>query len=227
MAEASTETGTTNTDAGKETSLTETSTPAVVGTENQDKGEVGKEKVTEQKTAGDKPTEKAAEQPVIPEKYTLKLPEGVLVDETMMSEFTSLGKEQKWTNETAQKMADLHLKAIGAFVQKQDGEHVAQLEGWSKEIQNDKDIGGPKVDETMKQARKVMALAKTVPGLNATRLVTDLNLSGLTTHPDIVRLFHYFGQFIGEDNQFIKGSPASNAPADAATIFYGPDGVKK
>ena len=195
--------------------------------ENQNKGQEGDKGSTDLTKGAEKPTDKKeADAPVVPEKYELKLPEGVLVDETMMTEFTKFGQEQKWTNEQAQKAADMHLKAIGAFAQKQEAEHVAKIESWSKEVIADKEIGGAKIDESMVQARKVMALAATIPGVNVERLKADLNASGNATHPDLVRLFHYFGQFIGEDNQFIKGSPAGQGPKSPEEVLYGPTGVR-
>ena len=204
---------------------TESGTTSLTDTTDQSKEQQG---VTSKEQAGDKPADnKGAEQPVVPEKYDLKLPKDVLVDEKMMEEFSSFGKENKWTNDTAQKVADLHLKAIGAFVNKMDAEFVNTVEGWHNELMNDKDIGGAKIDDSMTQARKVLAVAATVPGVKVDRLRADLEKTGMTTHPDMVRLFHYFGQFIGEDNKFIRGGTTSEGEQDAATILYGPTGVRQ
>jgi hypothetical protein len=71
-----------------------------------------------------------------------------------------------------------------------------------------------------------MDMAATIPGVKADRLKADLEKTGMTTHPDIVRLFHFFGQFIGEDNKFIRGGTTATQEQDAATIMYGPDGVR-
>lgn len=204
---------------------TESGTTSLTDTTDQSKEQPG---TTSKEQAGDKPADnKGAEQPVVPEKYDLKLPKDVLVDEKMMEEFSSFGKENKWTNDTAQKVADLHLKAIGAFVNKMDAEFVNTVEGWHNELMNDKDIGGAKIDDSMTQARKVLAVAATVPGVKVDRLRADLEKTGMTTHPDMVRLFHYFGQFIGEDNKFIRGGTTSEGEQDAATILYGPTGVRQ
>lgn len=210
--------GTTNnaaTDAGANTSLAPGTTEPKGEGQNKE-GEI-KQDTSKENTA-----------PVIPEKYELKLPEGVLIDEGMMKEFTAFGKDMKWTNEIAQKAADLHLKAISAFASKQDAEFETRVQDWSKELQNDKDIGGAKIDESMKQARRTWAMAKDIPGVNMERLTKDMQISGMITHPDIVRIFHYFGQFVGEDNKFIRGGNTSDGgEKDAATILYGPTGVKE
>lgn len=196
--------------------------------ENQGEGQEVKQDTTPKtEQTGDKPApEKAAEQPVVPEKYDLKLPKDVLVDEAMMAEFTKFGQESKWTNEQAQKVADLHLKAIGAFVNKMEAEFIGTVEGWHNEIINDKELGGPKVDTSMAQARKVMAMASTIPGVKVDRLKADLDKTGMTTHPDIIRLFHYFGQFVGEDNKFIRGGTTAGAEPTADVVLYGPTGVR-
>lgn len=211
-----------------ETSATDTtSLTSEVSKENQDKGQEVAKDITSKEQAGDKPADKpAAEQPVVPEKYDLKLPKDVLVDEEMMKEFSSFGKENKWTNDQAQKVADLHLKAIGAFVNKMDAEFVQTVEGWHNEVMSDKDIGGAKVDDTMAQARKVIAMASTIPGIKVDRFKADLEKTGMTTHPDFIRLCHYFGQFIGQDNKFIRGGTTASEEQDAATILYGPTGVR-
>lgn len=177
-----------------------------------DTGKAEKDKQAPQKDAKDS---------VVPEKYDLKLPEGVLIDDALMQEFTTLGKELKWDNPTAQKMADMHLKAIGVFAQKQAEAHEEKLIGWHEELLNDKAFGGAKLDASMAQAKKVMTLAATIPGVNFERLKTDLDETGMTTHPDLVRVFNYLGQFIGEDNKFISGQSANTGPVDAATVLYG------
>lgn len=236
MAEANTSTtGAPSSQAGGEgkdgnanTSLTDGIKPeSKEGTANEGEGKDGK-KADDKGTEGtDKSTDKTeTKDPVVPEKYELKLPEGVLVDEKLMTKFTGLAKEMKWDNATAQKMADMHLEAVSAFAEKQDVEHAATLLGWHNELIEDKELGGAKIDDTMKQARKVMTLAASIPGVKVDRLVNELNRTGLATHPDLVRMMHYFGQFIGEDNKFVKGS-VTQPNLDAATIMYGPDGVKK
>lgn len=222
--------GTTNTDAGGKTDAGNTS---LIGGDktgdnaNQDKGKADDKGADPGDKGADKQTDnKDAKAPVVPDKYELKLPDGVLVDDGLMKEFTELGKTQKWDNATAQKMADMHLKAIGMFAQKQEAEHEHELLGWHKELIDDKELGGAKIDATMTQARKVIALAGTIPGVKAERLTQDLLRTGMATHPDLVRVFHYLGQALGEDNKLIKGNLGDNAPKDAATLLYGPSGVK-
>jgi hypothetical protein len=223
MAEATTSEGGTGTSASVTASVTEPT--ALTTSLTDDKGPAVKSDdagTTDSKQADNKDVK----EPVIPDKYELKLPDGVIVDPELMDEFTGLAKGLKFDNATAQKAADLHLKAISKFAQQQASAHEAQLMEWHGEIINDPDIGGGKVDATMAQARKTLAMAATIPGVNAKRLTEDLNKSGLTTHPDLVRIFHYLGQFVGEDNKFISGSATGPASKDAATVLYGPEGVK-
>lgn len=199
---------------------------------SQDTGKAGDQgSDTQNKDAKDQADADSAKDdkaPVVPEKYELKLPDGVFVDDGLMKEFTAVGHELKWDAATAQRMADMHLKAIGLYADKQSQEWESKVLDWHNELKDDKEIGGAKIDETMKQARKMVQMAGTIPGVNAKRLMSDLTDSGLATHPDLVRVFHFLGQFVGEDNKFITGFPtSSNAPKDAATILYGKTGVKE
>lgn len=173
---------------------------------------------------GTKPGEKPADNKEVkpgdvPEKYDLKLPDGTIVDEPMMTEFTTWAKANKLTNDQAQLAAELHLKAVGAFAAHQAAEFEHEQEAWLNEIKADKDLGGAKVDGTLAVARRVLALK--IPGVNMERFKADLDRGAVSgNHPDLVRILHFVGQQIGEDNMWVPTKPGE-APIDAATVLYG------
>ena len=162
--------------------------------------------------------------PVVPEAYKLKLPDDIKVHPELMGKFTEFAKGKQLTNEDAQKLADLHLESIGIFAQQQADAQLAEATEWSNEIANDKEIGGAKLEATMKQARKIMEVAKTIPGVNVDRLNKALNKSYMATQPDLVRIMHFLGQFVGEDHKIIMGQPGVTAgQKSAAQALYGKD----
>jgi len=180
------------------------------------------------KKADDKQADnKDAKSTEVPEKYDLKLPEGTIVDEPMMAEFTTWAKENKFTNEQAQKAAELHMKAIGAFAARQAGEFADQQRTWLEELKADKEIGGAKVDTTLAVARKILGSDDgsipplPIPGLDAKKLRAEMNRTGLGNFPEMVKLFHFFGQFVGDDHKWVPThKPASGEPKSDAAVLY-------
>jgi hypothetical protein len=158
----------------------------------------------------------------------LKIPDGVVTDKAIIGKFEAVMNDDKLSRaERAQALIDLQIENAGAFVRQMADQHDAEVESWHKEIVDDKDLGGAKLDATMTQARKLMAVAATVPGVNVKRLSDDLARTGMTTHPDMIRMFHHLGQFVGQDNKFVSGQGGGAAPTDMASAWYGPEGVKK
>lgn len=163
---------------------------------------------------------KAAE---VPAKYDLKLPEGTMVDEGMMQEFQDWAHELKLDPQGAQRAADMHLKSIGLFAQRQEAEFVAQVNGWGDEIKADKEFGGAKIDETLAIARRVLGTnadgSPVIPGINLKRLHNDLFVSGLQAHPDMIKVFHFIGSKMGEDTM-TPGGGGGAVEVDAAKKLY-------
>jgi hypothetical protein len=181
-------------------------------------GEKGKE--SDGKQADKSQTDNKDGKSQAPESYQLKLPEGTVTDPALLDEFSILAKEKGFTNEDAQKFVDLQLKSLGVFAQKQAEEFQAQVKGWRDELINDKDIGGAKVDQTVNQARKVLNIE--VPGVKMDRLKADLDRTGLGDHPDLIRVFAFIGQFVGDDNKIISdrvGGPAGGPKTDAEVLY--------
>jgi hypothetical protein len=156
----------------------------------------------------------------------LKLPDGVMVDDAMAKKFTDWAKANGMTKEQAQAAADLHLETVGVFAQKLQEEAQAKVKGWGEEITKDKELGGAKVKDTIATAEKFFGLAAKVPGVNVNRLQQDLMETGIANHPDMIRMAHYIGQQLGDDNLFITDRSSAGGEKDAATILYGETGVK-
>lgn len=181
----------------------------------------------------DKQTDtKDAKPPEVPEKYDLKLPDGTIVDDTLMGEFTTLAKDSKFTNEAAQKWADLHLKAMGQALQLQqdafDKEHVEKVTKWADELKSAKDLEGtvdqagkpvPKIDALVADANKVLSAFGSADEVK--RLRADLNESGLGNHPILVRGLAKLAQYVGDDSMVLGTAAGSGQKLSDAQVLYG------
>lgn len=187
--------------APEETLLTEkgdTETESKTATEEtllgKDTDAGGEEKKTEgeQKPEEKKPEQKKDE-PVVPEKYDLKVPEGMVLNENLVNEFTPIAKELKLTNESAQKLVDLFAKG-----QAQQLETLNKTrESWRQQVKGDAELNG-----RLPLAKKALRLADE----GAKKLFTE---TWLGDHPDVVRFLAKVGELVGED-KLIEGAAGGN-----------------
>lgn len=128
-----------------------------------------------------------------PEKYEFTMPEGFTLDEGLAKAVDPVLRELNLTNEQANKLA-------GVFAQYRESEAKAagdafrtEVEGWSKAVQDDPDMGGKHFETTSRQAQSAIA-AFGNDGLRAL-----LNETGLGNHPELVRFCSRVGKALGED----------------------------
>lgn len=168
----------------------------------------------EAKLAREQAEAKANEVPETYEAY--KLPEGVQVDEAMLTEFNTVAKEYGLTQAQAQKLVDLQAKtaAAGETGRAEFLEQAlkAQSDKWVNEIKSDPELGGAKFDATVSTAVKAIS---TFFGDDFRQLLND---SGIGNNPALIRGMHKIGLAISEDKLVIPGSDASatedKRPAD-------------
>lgn len=151
-----------------------------------------------------------------PEFYEFKAPEGVVLDEAVMGEFSTVAKELGLTQDAAQavveklapKIAERNAQAQAEAVAAYRAELVIQVKA-------DKEIGGEKLNEKLAVADKALAAFGT-PALRAL-----LNTSGLGDHPEIIRAFYRAGKAISEDSFVPGGTKPSKAELSVASRLYG------
>ena len=154
-----------------------------------------------------------AKLPAVAERYNLRLPEGTPIDGPLLDEFTALGKDLKWTNETAQKVADLHLKAIGHYARKAPDvdrmvqERAAEVRDWGTEVNH-----GPQAKETIQLARRVVNALGSPSEVQ--RLKDELYITGLGNHPVLVRGLARIARLLGDR------LPADEQPKTIEQILY-------
>lgn len=113
----------------------------------------------------------------------LKLPEGFQADEVTLGDFKSAAKEFGLKSEQAQKLFDLHHRAMSA----QTAAYDAQSGSWEAATKSDGEIGGAALTESVGLAS---GLVKEF-GSDALRQVLE---SGLGNHPELVRLLARAGR---------------------------------
>lgn len=147
---------------------------------------------------------KADDKPVgAPETYeAFTVPEGMVLDEQMLGEFTPLLKELNLPQAAAQKLVDFAPKLIEKTAAATQAATLTALgleghAGWAAASKTDKEFGGEKFAENLGLANKAMKqFAPELPAVFAK--------NGLGNHPDVIRAFVRIGKAISEDG-FVPG----------------------
>tara|TARA_R110002096_G_scaffold62644_2_gene154603 strand:+ start:563 stop:994 length:432 start_codon:yes stop_codon:yes gene_type:complete len=124
------------------------------------------------------------------------------LDEGVLTKFGETAKELNLSQDNAQKLID----SIAPTIQERSTAKIeAQVQEWADETASDSELGGDRLSETMSTARKAyqMGASEKLQGL--------LKQTGLDVHPEMVRMFHYFGGRISEDKVVNGGTPSATA----------------
>lgn len=151
-----------------------------------------------------------------PEKYEFKVPDGVQLDEALITEFTPVAKELNLDNASAQKLVDLYTKTRAADTQKLYDAWAQTHEKWVGDAKADKEFGGANFDASIAIAKKAMTAAVLGGG---EKLVEALNVTGAGNHPEVIRFFYKVGKLMSDD-KFDTGKSQSGAPVDKAAALY-------
>ena len=146
--------------------------------------------------------------PTVPESYEFAMPEGVQLDKTAADEFTTIAKELKLDQATAQKVADVGAK----MAQRQAEAHTKLVESWTEAVKSDKELGGDKLAENLGVARKAL------DAFGTPELRDVLNATGFGNHPEVIKAFYKIGKAISED-RFVTGG-AKGPETDMAKRMF-------
>lgn len=124
----------------------------------------------------------------------VKLPEGLEVDRALLDSFTTTAAGLGLTQEQAQKIADAYVASAGKAAEKGEADRKAALEGWEKQIREDKDFGGANFDASMAAAKRAIAQFGT-PGLQQL-----FDSTGWGSHPEMFRFAVKVGKGLAEDS---------------------------
>ena len=153
-----------------------------------------------------------------PESYeAFTMPEGLEADEALIAGISPVFKELGLSQEGAQKVIDAYNAKIQADIKADQKASIDMVTGWKNELMNDPEFGGAKFEENAAIANKA------VKAFGTPALVEVLQATGMSNHPEMVKMMHKIGSLISEDG-FYRGAADKSAPKSDAVILYGEDG---
>lgn len=165
---------------------------------------------------------KAEEKPSVSEEISyadFELPEGVTIQDTLKDEFVAVAKENKLTQESAQKFISLAAKHSQMILEQQQRLKDETAEKWVSEIKSDKVFGGEKFSETVERA--IRARDK----FGSPAFVSFLKESGAGNHPELIKLLARVDKAMGE-GRTVDGSATTSQDFSLAQMMYPNQGTK-
>lgn len=192
----------------KDDKTTDTQQAENAKVETKAEGTEPENKVNEPPATEDKPAEEPATSEV---ELKLELKDGV--SEQDISEVLEFAKENKLSQEAAQKIIDsrsaLHSKLEQAHAQALSN----AIESWKTEVKNDPEIGGDNFDKSIELANLTISHYDK-------EFKTVLDKTGLGNHPKVLRLLARIGKDLQNDSMVRSknhGAPESRNDYD---LFY-------
>tara|TARA_Y100001951_G_C11281785_1_gene265868 strand:- start:789 stop:1412 length:624 start_codon:yes stop_codon:yes gene_type:complete len=157
-----------------------------------EEGQTNEEEVTEEASA--------------PEEYSVfDLPEDFSFNEETLSDYHTFAKENKLTQEQAQRGVNMVAKMKEAEM----AQWVEQQKSWVDDAKSDAEYGGEKFDENISIAVKARDSFGT-PEFNEM-----LDSSGLGNHPEMIRFLNRVGKAISEDSVVVGGANTTEKTREA------------
>jgi len=200
----------------------------ILGSENDDTvltdGDGGTEEVssddkdsllTEGEDGDTKDKDGQADEPAgAPEKYEdFTLPEGVVLEQSLMESITPLFKELGLSQDGAQKLIDLQVINVQKEADAQKKAWQDTMTGWVDKSKNDKEIGGQLFNESLSLAKEALTAFGTKDFNNM------LAVTGVGNHPEMVRFLVKLGKTMKE-HDVLQASDKGTKPVDLATMLY-------
>jgi hypothetical protein len=156
---------------------------------------------------GEESTEEGA-----PEDYELSFGEDAQVNEEMLSEFTTIAKEEKLTQAQAQRFADMGAKLSESLLADQQQQMLALRDSWVAEFKADPDYGGAKFEQSVTEAQR------TLQRYGEPSLKDLLNSTGVGDHPAFLRMMARIDRATKED-EIVDGSKPSVKKAPENILY--------
>ena len=181
--------------------------------------------------AGDKDTDNADKgKDGAPEAYAdFTLPEGMETDKEALEAFLPVAKELELTQDQAQKLVDLQTAAVAKGATAQADAWKSVTDGWRKETEADKGVGGDALTENLSLAKKGLEAFDDSEKVqytdedgvvqNTTKLRQLIDLTGIGNNVDFVRVFINAGKAIGEDKLHF-GNVSGEATKEPENVLY-------
>lgn len=135
--------------------------------------------------------------------YDVQLPEGSRMNDTDLAMLVDLARTHEINPETTSLLVENANAIVTQVNERAKQEWISQVEGWNKEIREDKDIGGDKYDANMQAARELLAAHWSAD------FIAELNETGLGEHPDFLRGLVALAKHTTEGTATAPGGPAT------------------
>lgn len=153
-------------------------------------------------------------------KYTLTMPDGIAVDEELLSALGPDFRELGLTNGEAQKLADRFIAIQQERAQARGQSWGETVSKWADDAKADSEIGGRRWDATVRDSRRF------VNNMGTPALREYLEASGGGNHPELIRIFAKAGALIREDDPATGGAGGTGKPVDPAHVLFPNDAPK-
>lgn len=185
----------------------ETNPPVDNQPDNQD---TPKDKPAEDSKPADKPEDKPEGAPENYEDFTL--PEGVVVNESLMSDFQGVAKDLNLTQEQAQKLVDLQTREIAKSAEAAQERWDNLKTEWADTAKSDEEFGGQNFDANVGLAKQAL------DQFGTPELKEALEVTGTGSHPEIIRFFYRVGKTL-QEAKMLTGSAPTQQKTAAEKIF--------
>lgn len=166
-----------------------------------------KEEVKKELLGNDVPAE------IVPETYNFNVPDGFVLNESAIADFTPIAKELGLSNEKAQKLADVYAKIESDKMIMREQEEQKKQDAFIQAVKNDKEIGGANFDKSIALANSVISR------FGSKDLAEVLTSNGVANHPELVKLFYNIGKVISEDS-VIPNKGDTTTKQDVASLIF-------
>lgn len=158
--------------------------------------------------------------PDAPVKYEpFKMPEGVVANEKLLTEFSEVAAANKIPQDAAQKMVDIYANAVKEANDSPYRLWADTQKQWQETVRADPELGGDNFD-TMRAT--IANAIDRVGGKEAEAARNALNFTGAGNNPDIIRLIYRFALPYSEGGQ-VEGRPAAVDKKTFAQTLYPAD----
>lgn len=141
----------------------------------------------------------------------ITVPDGVEVDNDLLTGFKGIAKTEKIPSKAAQKIFDFYVGSVQKAEESIKSAWDAQKTKWKEAATSDKEFGGASFKANMEIARKVI---DKLGGPSLKKALKDLDVGN---HPEIIRFAYRVGKALSEDSlSDVGGLPTQTSDAEAA-----------
>jgi len=146
--------------------------------------------------------------------YTITVPEGMVLNESLMKAVTPIFQEMGLSQEQAQTLADAYSQVELEREKHAEREQLEQIATWQEEVKADPDLGGAKFTERLGVANQALKQ------FGNEALTQILDETGLGNNKEVIRAFYKIGKQLGEGQMATGQSPGDQGKSPLENRLY-------